>query len=128
MPSFLDAKNLTAGNSPSDGPAKEVAQPAGSNCYASIRPKTERYSMDMTVEEMIIRLQRAVETERSEMEKYQVRIRRDFETEVTRINNRWASLGSAIAILADETTRMNAPSTLSPGICKQIMDVLDAKW
>ena len=81
--------------------------------------------MEITIKEMIDQFNHLVKTEQTTVDKKLTALRRDFETEVTKISKRLTRLGEAVAIFADECSKNPNDSKLKPEKHKNIMELLN---
>ena len=79
----------------------------------------------MSTEEMIARLNEAISGEHDAVNRRVDAMRRDLETEITRVKTKLANLGEAVGVLTAEASRAPRGSKLSPEACKRITELLN---
>lgn len=81
--------------------------------------------METTIEEMIDQLNQRMNAEHTTLDNRLSAMRRDFETEATKVKNKLVKLGEAVAILAHEASLTTKISTLSVKGYKRITELLN---
>ena len=75
---------------------------------------------------MIVKLNRRIDTEQTVVDNSLTAMRRDFETEVTKIKSLLVNLGAAVKILTEEYSQNPNDSKLNPEKHKHIEELLNA--